>query len=239
MKRQMCKDGKDMDTRTITPHDETSWVRRLRAVILSSIAAGAAVAVVALLGVEIGDTGLKIIGTAFSITGAALVSLPSAAAWERKHLGRLPHAGIASSVAGFALLIAGIWIEPDGEILWKIPSTLIVAGVAIAVMSLLEFARLDPHQHWVLSVTRALVAIVASTLVIAMWGDIGESGYWRGFGVAGVLLAAFLASIPVLHRSSRGARTAEFCPMCGRPHQAPVGDQVVCPHCDTRYRIAA
>jgi hypothetical protein len=215
----------------------TNWVRLLRGVILASIATGAAVAIAALVGVEVGSTGWKITGTAFSITGAALVSMPSVAAWERKKLAWLPIVGVASAVAGFILVISGIWIEPDSEVLWKIPVTLIIIAVAIAGASLLEFARLEPKVHWVLTAARLMLGVVSLMLIVAIWGEIGASGYWRGFGVASVLLAAFLASVPVLHRSSRKAEVAEFCPMCGSANPAQLGEQTACASCDRRYRV--
>ena len=216
-----------------------SWVRMIRGLILASIAIGALVAIVALLGVEVGDAGWKIVGTAFSIAGAALVSLPAVATWERKKLGWLPILGVAAAVIGFALVISGIWIEPDSEVLWKIPATLIITAVGISGASLLEFTRLEPRLTWVLTATRVMLGVVALMLTAALWGDIGADGYWRGFGVASVVLAALLASIPLLHRSSRGAETAEFCPMCGSPNHAAIGAQTACPNCDRRYRVVA
>lgn len=227
-------------TRSVPASDRTtSWVRVLRGVILTSIALGAVVAIVALLGVEVGDTGWRIVGTAFSITGAALVSLPSVAAWEREKLAWLPIVGVVAAVVGFAFVIGGIWIEPESEVLWKIPVTLIIVATTTAGAALLEFARLDPRQHWVLTATRAMLGVVALMLTVAIWAEIDSNGYWRGFGVASVLMAAFLASIPVLHRSSRSADSAEFCPICGATSHATIGERAVCPTCDRSYRIAA
>jgi hypothetical protein len=231
-----------MNTRTLIPPTPTqdrpkSWARTLRGVILASIAIGAVVAIVALLGVEVGDTGWKIVGTAFSITGAALVALPSVAAWEREKLGWLPVVGVAAAVIGFALVIGGIWFEPDIDMAWKLPVTFIIIAVAISGASLLEFARLGSRQHWVLTATRVMLGVVAAMLMVAVWGEIDESGYWRGFGVASVLLAASLASVPVLHRSSRGVETANYCPICGAPSDAAIGERTVCPMCDRRYRV--
>ena len=219
------------------PDQEVSWVRVLRTVILSSIAVGAAVAIVALLGVEIGDTGARIIGTAFSITGAALLSLPAVAAWERKKLAWLPVVGIASAVVGFGMFIFDIWVEPGPDAMWKTPLTLVIIATAVAGMALLEFAQLRQGQAWVLTATRVLLAAVAGLLIVALWGDIETDGYWRGFGVVAVLLAASLASIPLLHRSSRKTSAGEFCPVCGAPNEAVVGELTQCTACEVRYRI--
>ncbi len=84
-----------------------------------------------------------------------------------------------------------------------------------------------------------MLGVVAVMLTVAIWGEIESDGYWRGFGVAAVLLAASLASVSILRRSSRGAGTAVFCPMCGERHEAPLGETVVCPACEGRYRVTA
>ena len=167
------------------------WVRALRSVILGSIAVGAAVAIVALLGVDVGDAGWKIIVTAFSITGAALVSLPPVAARERRGASWLALVGVGASVAGFALLILFLWVEPSSDDLWKVPTSLIIVAVGISAASLLEFARLQPRAEWVLRATRALLGVAAVMLIIGIWAEIDGGGYWRAFG-GGVRVAGGL-----------------------------------------------
>ncbi len=215
-----------------------SWVRILRGVVLASIALGALLGVVVLLGADIGDPGWKVITTSFLITGAALVAMPSVAAWERERLGRLPLAGVAAAVVGFAWMIVGIWFEFDADFLWKIPATLIIAGIAIAGVALMEFARLEPRQQWLLTAVRFSIGIVALVLVVGIWGEISNSAFWRAFGVAVVLMTAFVAAVPVLHRSARSAGIAtRFCPLCGAPHGVPGGIATVCPECGRRYQV--
>ncbi len=212
--------------------------RLLRNLVLASIATGAVLGIVTLLGADVGDTGAKIIGTSFSVTGAALLAMPAAAAWERKQLGPLPAVGIASAVAGFAWLIVGMWIEYGTDWLWKAPATLIVVAVAVAVVALLDMAKLASPHRWVLTAARISTAVVAAMVVIGMWSELDSDAYWRVFGVAAVLLAAFLAATPILHRSSRTAvGVARYCPMCGTAHEAPTGVETSCPACEHAYRV--
>ena len=121
--------------------------------------------VVVLLGADIRDPGWKVITTSFLITGAALVAMPSVAAWERERLGRLPLAGVAAAVVGFAWMIVAIWFEFDADFLWKIPATLTIAGMAIAGVALMEFARLEPRQQRLLIAVRVSIGVVALILV--------------------------------------------------------------------------
>lgn len=142
------------------------------------------------------------------------MAMPSVAAWERDRLGWLPLAGVAAAVVGFAWMIAGVWWEFDADELSKIPATLIIAGIAIAGVALMEFARLEPPQQWLLAAVRISIGVVALILTIGIWREIGDGGFWRVFGVAAVLMTAFLAAVPVLHRSAKSAGIAtKFCPL--------------------------
>lgn len=210
----------------------------MRGVVLASIGLGALLGIVVLLGADIGEPGGKVIASSFMITGAALVSMPPVAAWERGRLGSLPVAGVAATVVGFGWLILMIWIEPDFGVLWKLPFTLIIVGIAIAGVALMEFARLEPQHSWLLAAVRISIGVVAVLLTIGMWGEIDGGGYWRTFGVTAVLLAAFLAAVPVLHRSSRAmGAVAGFCPLCGATNRVTTGVATVCDACGGRYSV--
>ena len=215
-----------------------SWVRILRGVVLGSIGLGALMGIVVLLGADVGEPGWKVITTSFMITGAALVSMPSVAAWERERLGTLPVVGVAATVSGFAWLIVMIWTEADFGALWKLPFTLVIIGTAVAGFALLEFARLEPRQRWLLGAVRVSIGVVAVVLTIGLWGEIDSDGYWRAFGVSAVLMAALLAAVPVLHRSARSeGAVANFCPACGAANRVAAGASTTCPSCHRRYTV--
>ena len=126
-------------------------IRILRWLILTSVAVGALLAVVALLGAEFGEIHAKIIGTSFSVTGAGMLALASLSAWERSRLGPLPGIGAATTIAGVALLIVGIWLETESEAYWKTMGTLLVVATAVALVSLLSLGRLAHRYQWVVS----------------------------------------------------------------------------------------
>ena len=210
----------------------------LRGIVLASIAVGAVLGVFALVVGELGDTESRIVVTSFLITGAALVSMPSVAAWERDHLGVLPLLGVAATVVGFAWAIAGVWVEYESETLWKIPTTLIIFGVATAGVALLQFARLSPRQGWLVTAATVAIGAVALMVTVAIWGEIGSDGYWRAFGAVAIVMTALLAAIPVLHRSQPAStRSTAFCPACGSECRALEGVQMTCPACGSGYVV--
>lgn len=212
----------------------------LRRTVLTSIAVGASLGIVALLGVGLSDTGAKIIVTSFSITGAALLAIPAVSALEEGRLGQLPLAGVICAVVGFAWVIVSVWAETSTDFMWKAPVTLIIAATAIAAISVLDVARLRARQQWVLQGARLATGVVALMLSVGIWSELNNDIYWRAFGIAAVLLAAFLAAVPMLHRSgwTEGVTTS-FCPMCGGAHQAPLAADTDCPACGSRYRVTA
>jgi hypothetical protein len=226
--------GADHKTRDTITH-------LLRRLVLTSIAIGAVMGIAVLLGAEIGATGAKVIGTSFAVTGSALLAMPAAAARERRQLGRLPDLGISAAVAGFGWLIAGLWAEFEGSSwMWKMPATLIATATAVAIVALLAFSKLAPSHRWVLMAARTAVAVVAVMIVIGVWAEPGSDTYWRIFGILAVLLAALLAAIPILHRSTHSdSRLAKYCPLCATANEVPAGTVAQCPSCEQRYRVIA
>lgn len=216
-----------------------SGARLLRNLILISIGLAAVLAILAILGVDVGTTGVRIIGTSFLITGCAIVVMPSLAAWEQDRLGVLPVIGMVTAVIGFGWLIVGVWLDYSGpEWTWKVPTTLVIAATTIGGVALIGFARLEPAWAWLKPAAGAAMTGVAAALTAGLWGEFDNEAYWRAFAVAAVIMAAILAAIPVLHQRVDATVTTSHCPFCGNEHVAPLGRETTCPSCGNTYTVS-
>ena len=214
----------------------------LRALI-ASIVASAAMGVFALLVGEFEETQAKLLGTSLSVSGASVIAMACGFAWARGRLGPLPPVGIALGVAGFALVVAGMWPEVESEPYWKSTGTMLILAVAATHASVISPFGLARRSRWVLWAAYGLNAIFAALYIIAIWSEPDDDRYWRVTAAVAILLAAATIAIPVLRRLGEGApsepRTrpveATHCPRCGRA-LAREGDEA-CPHCGARFHV--
>lgn len=216
-------------------------------VFLASIAVNAAIAIYALLSEDFGNVEGKILLTSLGVSGASVLALACGPARERRRLGPVPAAGAALSIAGFALLVAGIWNEFEIVPLWKTAGTLIAFATALAHASVLALCRLAPRYAWTFGASFVLALALAAAVSLGICGEFDDEWYWRAVGVASVLLAAFTLAVPVLHVASRrevaaATATAEgkrvrHCPICAAPVAAASGEEVVCPACRGAFRV--
>jgi hypothetical protein len=211
---------------------------------VASIALNAALAIGVLLAGGFGETGVKILLTSLVVSAAALLSLACDAGREKGRLGPLPAAGMATSVAGFVLLVVAVWREFPDDWLLRLAWSLVVVAVATALVSVVSRAELAPRHRFAFVAAAALAGILAAMLVAAIWGQWDESWFWRFVGVVAVGLAAFTAVIPVLHRLSARERSVAapklavaFCPSCGRPLEGAAGEESTCPGCGARFTV--
>jgi hypothetical protein len=214
---------------------------------LVSVALNAALAIYALLAGSFGDVEGDILFTSLCVTGAAILVIACETARERRRLGVLPRLGQAAAVAGFALLVITIWVEPEGDELPRAAGTLIMAAGAAALLSLLTLAVLAPRFRWTFTATTVLAGALTVLLVLSIWGLWEDNAaFGRVLGVVAVLLAAFVVVVPVLHRVSRRelaagpgavAATISFCPSCGAPVSARAGVETTCPRCGSVFTV--
>lgn len=215
-------------------------------ILLGSIAVNAALGIYALLVGGPGPIQGKILVTSLCFSGASALALACAPAWERGRLGPVPPVGMAASVAGFALLAASAWLEFDVEPLWKTGVTLVVLGAAAAYACLLALTRLAPRFRWAFWSALLLTFVLAGLLVSLIWGEWSSEWFSRWLGVVAVLVAAFTAATPILHRVSRQelaapaatqARRVAFCPSCGGPVAPAADEEAACSRCGLRFRV--
>ncbi len=213
-----------------------------------SVGLNAALAIYALLAGSFGDTEGKILTTSLCVTAAAMLTIACEAARERNRLGVLPRVGQAAAIAGFAVVVISIWIEPEQDWAGQIAGTLLAPACATALLSVLSLATLAPRFRWTFTATAALAGVLTALVVASIWGQWEGGWFWRWLGVVAVALAAFTVVVPVLHRVSRKELSAQpgpeaagepisFCPSCGGSVSARSGVETSCPHCGAVFTV--
>ncbi|MFQ5516524.1 MAG: hypothetical protein ACE5E8_03030, partial [Acidimicrobiia bacterium] len=151
-------------------------------------------------------------------------------------------AGAVSAAGGFGLVIFGIWGEPGASVYWKSTATLLVVAAAAGLLGILSHAVLPSKQRWVGASAPVLIGIVAVYGLVLMWVDSEAQWSWRIFGIAGVLLAAAVVAVPVLHSTesrqvSGGGLPIRFCPFCGAGAVGTLGAATGCPSCGRAFVV--
>jgi hypothetical protein len=209
-------------------------------VILVLVAFNAAIAIFALLGGDMGETGGKILGSSLLATMGAVLALVCAPAASGGRAWWWPKIGMAAAGLSAALFIYGVWTEP-GDVFFQVTASILVLAVAAALISLLSAWPGSGGLAWV-RLAATLLAISGGAMIItAIWaGDDLPGGYWRLFGVVMVLLAAAAIATPVVHRMTAQTKPEPYthCPFDGATVSGVVGKQTTCPSCGRRYEVA-
>jgi hypothetical protein len=212
----------------------------------AAVAVNAALGIYAVLAPDFGDAEGKVLATSLCVTGAVVVALACEPAWERDLLGPVPAVTTLLGTAGFALVLVGIWAEPDDEVWGRLVGTAFTLTAAGVVASLLALARLAPRRRWVLLAALALLAVAAALVVGIVWTDDPAEWYVRVLGVALIALAAVVVTVPVLHwvdraelAATEGAAAGEvgFCPFCGRTLHGAPAVELVCRRCGRAFSV--
>lgn len=214
--------------------------RSLVRVAITLIAINAALAIVILLGGDMGDTGGRILGTSLLATGTAMVAMVQFPAMADRRLGPLPLLTIGAAAVGFAIVTTGIWTDMSSDIGWKVAGTAYVLAVAGAIASILSGVRIVGRAAWVETATLWAVGLAAVMIVAGIWLEIDLEGYWRFFAVVAVLVAAGGLAIPILSRSSAPeppSAMVSHCPYCGATVESSDGANVTCGTCGRRFSV--
>ncbi len=224
--------------------------RRMRRIALGvffvSVAVNAALGIYAVLAPGFGETQGKILGTSLCVTGAVLLALACEPAWERGLLGPVPPAAAALGLVGFALVIGGMWTEPESETWARVMGTVFTFSIAGVVASLLILARVAQPHEWLFKATFALLGVGAVMYSALPWLDDPPSAFVRTMGVVMIVLAAFAVTIPVVHWLDRGALAAaeattggvRFCPYCGGGLTGEIGVELSCSRCGRGFAVS-
>ncbi len=219
-------------------------------IVIASVSISALLGILALLAGDFGDTQWKVLGTTTSVTGASVLAMAATTAWGRRYIWWLAPLAAASGIVGFAIVVAGIWVDPSGnDVWWQSAITLIVVASAASYAALVSRAVLAGALRWALSVAYVADALLALTVIVAVWADNASDDTWRRIGVLAIVQASATVLLPVFHRMSRQSALASagsgvplddgFCPRCAAPLATPArGDEALhCASCGARFRV--
>lgn len=209
-------------------------------VAITLIAINAALAIVILLGADMGDTGGRILGTSLLATGTAIVAMMQLPAASDRRLGPVPMLGIGAAVVGFVIVTVGIWSDMGSDVGWKTAGTAYTVAISAAFAALLAGIDIRGRSSWVGRATLLGIAIGATMIVLAVWVEIGGEGYWRLFAVLAVLVAAGGLAVPILSRAAPAAEqdlAVIACPFCATDLDGQRSSDAVCPVCGSRFTV--
>jgi len=162
-------------------------------------------AIVSVLSGEMGDFQLKTLATTFTISAASICSMSCAAFIEKRRMKWLGISGILLSIAAAAFLIAGLWPEVDSHDYWKFTGTLITLAVCLAHAFLLYLPELDDDHNWVQPATAISIGTLALLIMIAVWGEIDDEGYYRLLAAVSIVVALGSLVVPILMKMQKGS----------------------------------
>lgn len=212
-------------------------------ILIGSVVASALLGIWALLSGDFGELERKVLLTSLCVSGASILAMACAAAWDKGPWPLIPRAGMGLAIGGFAVLIVLIWSETEAEEAWKSAASLLILATAAAHASLLGLARLKPRHAWLLPAAWLSATLLAALLIGSIWGEWDDDDVGRWIGVLSILLCAFTILVPMFQRVGRTDEVASnarvrFCPACGQALDAPYGD-VACNGCGAGFRIAS
>lgn len=211
---------------------------------LAAVTVSAALGIYALVGGTFGDTEGKLLGTSLLVIAAAIVALAAAMALEGGRFGRMPYLGVGAAIAGFGMLVAGVWVEVDADPFLRVAGTSITVSLMFGHMGLVGLARLPDRQRWTIAAAYVLAVAAAGVVVGAIWVESSSSLYWRAAGIVFVLFGAATVTIPILHRMAdiphaRAGESPEVrhCPFCGHSVSGVAGTGIRCGGCERRWVV--
>lgn len=204
--------------------------------LVASLAASAAVGILAVLFGEFRETELKILGTTLTLAGASLCALPCAA-----------RMGLAVPVATALAQIAGIWEWKlfDTEPFWKGIGTGWTLSVALAHAAFLGQIRLADRFRRVGTAARITTVLLSGLVILAIWAEWDDDLAFRLIGALSILATALTIVVPVLARmapppvaspSPAGPASLARCPACGTD-VPPASGAMTCGACRTVFEI--
>lgn len=162
------------------------------------------VAIIFVLSGEFGELQWKILATTFTISAASICSMSCAAFIEKRKSLKLGLSGIALSILGAVLIIAGMWPEIDSDAYWRATFSVVVLAATFAHVFLLNLCDLDAKQKWVQLFSTVTIGILSLLIVAAILCEIDNEGYFRVLAVVSIVAVLETLIIPILMKLRKG-----------------------------------
>lgn len=189
----------------IAPTPVTRVRRVIVAVIVVAFTLAAVGGIIVLLGGELGETALRVVGTT-AVVGAFSIAVLCCAALLGRRLQSVGLIGVVVSVIAAFLVVWTVWYTGEYGTWWdavtRITATAITLSAAFALGSLLLLLA-DRRRAAVrigLVVTLALFALVAALIVFLVWASdlVDDQLFPRVLGIAAILAALGAVVVPVM-----------------------------------------
>ena len=165
---------------------------------VASIAISAIMGIWALLAGDLDVLQVRVLVTSLCTTAASMLIGACAVSWEQQRGDVAPPLGIASSVTGWGMLVAAIWVDIDAIWYYELALSAIILGVSLAHISLLAMARLPARTRWVTGLGMLASLSLAGVCIALIFWDYPPEWIWRVIGVLTIVISASSIAVPVL-----------------------------------------
>ena len=212
-------------------------------VLIGAVALSAVLGIFALLQRDLDNWSTKTLFTTLFVSAASLLIMANVAGLEKRSVGYLliSGMGLLAALVALPVFLFALWVDVDGDGLWKFGVSLETISILAGHTSLLSLRPLSAKYRWLKPIATVLGGALAAVVISMIWADDLGSGKLRAAGVLSILLLSVTVVIPLLSRlvslDDPGAAqiTAErqlsygvrYCTYCGRPGRA-AGAKVRC-----------
>ena len=221
-------------------------------VLIGAVGLSAVFGIFALLQRDLDEWSAKTLGTTLFISAASLLIMANAAGLEKRSVGYLliSGMGLLAALVALPVFLFALWLDVDGDGLWRFGASLETISVFAGHSSLLSLRQLSAQYRWLQPIPTVLGGALAALVISMVWADDLGSGQLRVAGVLSILLLSVTIVIPILSRlvtlddpekaggevgcqRSDGVR---YCPNCGRAVRAS-GENASCGECGARFAV--
>ena len=221
-------------------------------VLIGGVGLSAVLAIFALLQRDLDACSFKTLFTTLFVSAASLLIMANVTGLEKRSMGYLliSGMGLLAALVALPVFLFALWLDVDGDGLWRLAASLETISVLAGHTSLLSLRQLSAQYRWLKPIATVLGGALAALVISMIWADDLGEGKLRAAGVLSILLLSVTIAIPISSRlvalgdtqragGEAGRQLSDgvrYCPNCGRPVRAS-GDKVRCGECGAGFAV--